>query len=286
MSKPAAQISNKVNGVGRRVHGAATSPGMVLLARCGYAAKGLVYVIIGILAVQLAFGLGGSAIDQRGALQTLSEQPFGKYMLIIVAVGLLLYAIWSFIQAIFDTERKGKQAKGIVARLGYAGVGISYGLLAWGSFQVIAGSGTGSKNSTASAQDWTATLLKQPFGVGLVVVLGLIVLAIAGALFAKAYKAKFQYRLNLTNVRASLRKVLVNLGRAGYTSLGVVFVIVGIFFIVAAVQHNATEAKGLDSALLTLAQQPFGQFLLAIVALGLVAYGIYSFVEARYRRLG
>ena len=120
----------------------------------------------------------------------------------------------------------------------------------------------------------------------LVVFVGLVVIAVALYLFSKAYSAKFRSRLNLATVNAQVRKWAIYAGRCGYAALGVVISIIGIFLIVAAFQHNPHQAKGLDSALQTLAQQPFGPVLLGIVGLGLIAYGVYSFVEARYRRVG
>lgn len=270
----------------RTAHRAASSRGMTMLARVGYAAKGVVYLIIGFLAAKLAIGQGGSATDQKGALQTIYEQPFGKFLLAVVAIGLLGFAIWSFIQAIYDTEGKGRDAKGIVGRIGYAAVGVGYGLTAFGAFSLVAGTGSGGQGSTASTQDWTARLLKLPFGVALVVIVGLIVLGIALYLYSKAATGKFQNKLNLASVSAQVKKFLIFLGRLGYAALGVVFTIVGIFMIVAAVQFNPKQAKGLDTALKELLHLPFGPLLLGIVALGLIAYGAYSFVEARYRRVG
>ena len=283
-----ASVRNDVDRVGRTARRAATGKWMSLLARLGYAVKGVVYLIIGGLAVALAVGHGGKATDQRGALETIYTQPLGKFLLIVVAIGLVGFALWSFIQAVFDTEGKGKKAKGIIARIGYAGVGVAYAALAFGAFELVtgAGSSTLSKSTTVSTQDWTAKLLKLPFGVPLVVIVGLVVIGIAGYLFYKAYSAKFQQRLNLVELSVGVRKWMVGLGRFGYAALGVVFTIIGIFLIVAAVQHNPGEAKGLDSALKELLLQPFGPVLLAIVALGLIAYGVYSFVEARYRRVG
>ncbi len=257
-----------------------------MFARLGYAAKGVVYLIIGGLAAKLAIGQGGSATDQKGALQTIYEQPFGKFLLAVVAIGLLGFALWSFIQAIYDTEGKGRKAKGIIGRIGYAAVGIGYGVTAYGAFSLVAGTGSGGKGSTASTQDWTAQLLKLPFGQALVVIVGLIVLGVALYLYSKAANGKFRNKLNLASVSTQVRKFLVYLGRLGYAALGVVFTIVGIFMIVAAVQFNSQQAKGLDTALKELLHLPFGPFLLGIVALGLIAYGAYSFVEARYRRFG
>jgi len=288
MSKSNMSLPRNVQTAERGARNAATGPWMTVLARCGYAAKGVVYLIIGGIAAQVAIGAGGAVTDQKGVLHTIIELPPGHILLGVVAVGLFGFALWCFIQAVFDTEGKGSEAKGIIARIGYAGVGVAYAALAFGTFELVTGSGRGNlgKSTTTSTQDWTAKLLKLPFGVPLVVIVGLVVIGIAGYLFFKAYSAKFQQRLNLASLNTHVRKWMVNLGRFGYAALGVVFTIIGIFLIVAAIQHNAHEAKGLDSALKELLMQPFGPVLLAVVALGLIAYGVYSFVEARYRRVG
>jgi Domain of Unknown Function (DUF1206) len=275
----------KMQQAQRSARRAATSHWVTMFARLGYAAKGIVYLIIGALAVELAAGHGGAATDQRGALRAIYEQPFGKFLLIIVAIGLIAFALWSFIQALFDTEGKGKDAKGILSRIGYAAVGVSYGLLGIGSIQLAIGTGNGGQNSTSSAQDWTGKILHYPAGVFLVVLIGLIVLGLAGYLFYRAYSANFKQKLALQEMHGQVRKWGIYLGRFGYAAMGAVFCIVGLFLIVAAVQHNPSDAKGLDSALQVLLHQPFGPILLAIVALGLFAYGVYSFVEARYRRM-
>jgi hypothetical protein len=290
--KPDLRVPVEVQDAGRvanrTTRSAASSRSMTIFARLGYAAKGVVYLIIGWLAVQLAIGAGGKATDQRGALQTISEQPFGKFLLVLVVIGLLGFAIWCFLQAWFDTEGEGRDMKGLVGRLGYAVTGVSYAILAFGAFQLVSGSGTSSatKSTTTSTQDVTAQLLKHSWGVAIVVILGLIVIGVACYMLAKAYTAKFQRRLQLTGLSTGLRKGVIFLGRFGYASLSVVFGLIGVFLIVAALQHNPHQARGLDGALRTLIQQPFGPVLLGIVALGLVAYGVYSFVEARYRRVG
>lgn len=279
-------VASRAHEAERSARNAATSPVMVMLARLGYAVKGILYVVIGILAAFLGFGHGGSATDQRGALGAITALPFGKFLLVIVTIGLFAFGLWSIIQGIFDTEGEGKRAKGIIARIGYAAVGVSYIVLGFGSLRLLTGSGSAGQSTTSSTQDWTATLLKQPFGQALVVIVGLVVLAIAVYLYMKAYKAPFQSKLNLGGLRAGSRKTIINLGRFGYAALGVVFTIIGIFLIVAAAQFNASKAVGLDGALKELLLQPFGQVLLVIVALGLIAYGLYSFAEARYRRIG
>jgi hypothetical protein len=288
MSKASPSISRNVQQAERGARNAATGRWMAVLARCGYAAKGVVYLLIGGIAAKVAIGAGGAVTDQKGALQTILEQPYGlgRILLGVVTIGLFGFALWCFIQALFDTEGKGTTAKGLIARIGYAAVGITYAALAYGAFQLVMGSGSGGKGSDATAQDGTALLLKQPFGPALVIIVGLIALGVALYLFYTAYAARFQAQLRLATLTTGMKKWVIAVGRLGYAALGVVISIIGIFLIVAASQHNASKAKGLDGALQELAHQRFGLVLLGIVALGLFAYGIYSLVEARYRRVG
>ncbi len=286
MSKSSTSLPRNVQNAERGARNAATGPWMTAFARCGYAAKGMVYLIIGGIAVQVAIGAGGAVTDQKGVLHTIIEQPLGHILLGIAAVGLFGFALWCFIQAVFDTEGKGTTAKGLLARIGYAAVGLSYAALAFGAFQLVVGSGSGGKGSNASTQDGTALLLKQPFGPALVIIVGLLVLGVACYLLYTAYAAKFQAQLNVATLPAQVKKWIIAVGRAGYAALGVVTIIIGIFLIVAAFQNNASKAIGLDGVLQELAHQPFGPVLLGVVALGLFAYGIYSLVEARYRRVG
>src|ERR1051326_5102656 len=199
-------IPNEIRGANRATRNAATGKWMTGFARLGYAAKGVVYLLIGVLAAQLAIGQGGSATDQRGALHTIYDQPFGKFLLLVVAIGLLAFALWSFIQAIYDTEGKGRKAKGILARIGYAAGGIAYAALAFGAYQIATGTGSGGNSSSTSTQDATAKLLQLPLGVPLVVIVGLVVLGIAFYLCVKASKANFQNTLNLARLRAQVKK--------------------------------------------------------------------------------
>ena len=286
MSKSSTSLPRNVQNAERGARNAATGPWMTVLARCGYAAKGMVYLIIGGIAAKVAIGAGGAVTDQKGVLHTIIEQPIGHILLGVVAVGLFGFALWCFIQAVFDTEGKGTTAKGLLARIGYAAVGLSYAALAFGAFQLVVGSGNGGKGSNASTQDGTALLLKQPFGPALVIIVGLLVLGVACYLLYTAYAAKFQAQLNVATLSAQVKKLVIAVGRAGYATMGVVTSIIGIFLIVAALQNNASKAKGLDGVLQELAHQPFGLILPGVVALGLFAYGAYSLVEARYRRVG
>jgi len=269
---------------GYAAHRAATSPWAKGLARAGYATRGVIYLLIGVFAARASIG-SGSPTDRKGALLAIYHEPFGTVLLAIIAVGLVGYALWHVIRALVDPEGKGTDAKGLITRAAYLGIAISYGALAAAVIRLLSGTGSTGKSSDATAQDWTATLLSKPFGVGLVVLVGVIVLIIAGVLYVQAWTARFERSLNL-GMAGEKRKGIVMLGRVGYAALGFVFTVIGIFLIVAALHHNPHQARGIGGTLVLLAQQPFGQLLLLLVALGLVAYGIYSFAEARYHRIG
>jgi membrane-associated phospholipid phosphatase len=268
----------------RTARRAAGSPVVTALAHAGYAAKGAVYLIIGALALAAALHIGGGLTDQAGATRVIYHQPFGAFLLILAAVGWLGYGLWCLIQSVFDTAHYGTDAKGIVARVGYAWIGVIYGGLAVLAFELATGK-SGGKSSDAQAHDWTARLLAAPAGVALVVLVGVVTLVIAGVLFYRAYSAEFRRQLDLAQAPDKVRTGVILLGRVGYAALGCVFTIIGVFFIVAALRHDPSQAKGLSGALAVALRGQFGGVLLAIIALGLLAYGVYSLAQARYRRI-
>ncbi len=255
------------------------------LARFGYATKGVVYVIVGVLAVMTAVGAGGSTEGSKGAIETIAQQPFGRILVALTALGLIGYVIWRFVQAFKDPEGKGSDAKGIIARIGYAVSGVTYAGLAFlaGRMAISGGSSGGSGDS--SKQELTAKLMSQPFGLWLVGAVGAIVIGVGIYHFYRAYKAKFMERYKSGEMSATERRWAKRIGQFGLSARGVTFSIIGGFFIIAALQADPSQAKGLSGALDTLARQPYGPWLLGIVALGLVAYGVYCFSQARYRRI-
>ncbi len=257
---------------------------IVPLARFGYAAKGVVYIIIGGLAALAAFTGGGRTTDSRGAFEEILSQSYGKLLLGAVAVGMAAYAIWRIVQAVKDTENKGSDAKGIARRIGYAAIGVIHIGLAYSAAQLIFGSGGGSRGDAVS-KEWTATLLAQPFGQWLVGAVGLGFIAFAVSQFYKAFTAKFREKLKTNEMDKKTETFAIRSGQAGLSARGVVFGIIGVFLIQAALNSNASEARGLSGALRALEQQSYGQWVLGIVALGLVAYGFYMLVLARYRRI-
>ncbi|WP_088888829.1 DUF1206 domain-containing protein [Leptolyngbya ohadii] len=263
---------------------AASHPWVEKLARFGFAAKGIVYFIVGLLAAQAALGTGGQTTDTSGALTTIVNQPFGKFLLALVTIGLIGYALWRFVQAIFDPEHQGArtEAKHIAQRIGYGLSAIAYSGLALTAIKLILGNPSNGGDST---RDWTARFMGQPFGRWLVGLAGLAVIGVGLSYLYQAYKAKFQRHFNLQLMSEGERRWTKRLGQFGIAARGVVFSIIGLFLMLAALNENANEARGLGGALAALAAQPFGPWLLGIVALGLIAYSIYSLIEARYRQI-
>jgi hypothetical protein len=262
------------------------SPWVKLLARVGFASRAVLSCTIGILAALAAFGdRDGQVTDQKGALRALHDRPFGQVLLGIVAVGLFGYALWLFVQATMDPERPARPKKTrpflrlgwFVAGLGHVGLGVY-------AIGLVTGAALG--NSEDGVKSWTQRLLGwDGIGPALVVGLGLVVIGLAFWDLYKAVKAKLDKHLDLSRLARSTRKVIVDLSRFGLASRGVVFALIGSFLIMAAVTTNPREAKGLGDALATIRGWTFGWVLLAIVAIGFVAYGGYQLVEARYRRI-
>lgn len=277
---PVRQVTDQAEQAARQ---AASNPWVERLARLGFAAKGIVYITIGALATRAALGSGGATTDTRGAIETIGQQPFGRVLLGVLSIGLLGHALWRFVEAAVDPERRGTDAKGLAKRLGYAGIGVLYVGLALTAVQLMRGSGGADGNATA---DWTARLMGQPFGRWLVALIGLGVIGIGLYQFYQSYTAKFKEKLKLGEMSSTEQEWTIRSGRFGLAARGVVFGIIGGFLVQAALQSSAENVQGLGGALQALAaQRPLGPWLLGIVAVGLIAYGIYTLISARYRRI-
>lgn len=260
------------------------APWIQRLARMGFAARGLVYLIIGGLALRAALGDGGQTTDSGGALRTILQQPHGWALLGVVAVGLAGYALWSFVQAGLDPEGIGRDGKGVAKRAGHALSGAIHAGLALQAARMAFGfSAKGGGES--SPQDWTALLLAQPMGRWVVAAVGLAVAAFGLFELIRAYRTDLPKRLDLSRVGYSTRVWIVRSGRFGMAARGIVFGVVGSLLVRAALSYDSGQASGFGGALDSLHQQTYGQWLLGLVATGLIAYGLFELVLARYRRI-
>lgn len=255
------------------------------LARVGLVAKGVLYMTLGVLALQLAFGSGNAdQASQTGAIQTLENAPGGTWLVGLLALGLLAHAVWQLVITFTGDPVEGSDAK---QRVKYAVKTVIYLALGGLAVGVLfgAGSSSGGGGSGGSGQA-ASTLLGMPGGTWIAAGIGVIVVGVGVyELVRHALHTKFMERINRTSdgeVRRNVRRA----GRAGYAALGIVSIITGGFFVVAAVQHDPQQAKGMSGALQTLADQPWGPWLLTGVAAGLLLYGVFALAEARYRRAG
>jgi hypothetical protein len=251
------------------------------LARLGYLAKAAVYGLIGVLALRLAFGMaGGETTDAQGALREIAAAPWGRFLLFAIALGLLGYAAWRLVQGILDVDGRGSDAEGLAKRAGYVGSGVIHAGLALAALSLATGGGGGGGNSE---QEWTARLMQNEWGVWLVGLVGLITVVVGVYQFKLGHDARFTRDWKSAEMSPTQREWGTRAGRFGLMARGVVFVLMGFFFLRAAWQHDASEARGLGGALAELGSAGYGTWLLAVVALGFVCYAVYCVVQARYR---
>lgn len=252
---------------------AADHPVLEKGARLGYAANGVLNLLIGWLALQIAWGGGGGQdASASGALRTLAGTPLGSILLWVLLVGFALLGLWQLTTAFVERETAD--------RLKAVGRGVTYLVLAVLTYGVVGGSGPGGDGGSGGGAGWTADLMAQPFGRFLVGAVGLGVIAVGGYQVHKGWQKTF-----LGDLDEHPGPWAVRAGRAGYVARGVAYGVVGGLLVVAAASADADQAQGLDGALQTLRDAPLGQWLLTLVALGFVAYGVYSFVRARVGRV-
>jgi hypothetical protein len=244
--------------------------------RLGFAARAVLYAMVGALAFRLAIGVGsGDEASQQGAMEALAQRPFGGTLLAAVAVGLAAYALFRLSQAV-----RGRGDGGVLSRRVSPAVrAVVNGGLSALAFQELLGAGEGSSESGV-----TAAVLRMPGGTWLVVALGVVVIAVGVKQFVDAWKGDTDELTRAGQVPARARGLARATGRAGYVGRGVVFVLVGGFLVRAAVRHDPESGVGLDAALQELLDAPFGSPLLIAVAIGLILFGLHCAVEARYSR--
>ena len=259
-------------------------PWIAPLARMGYAAKGIVYLMIGVMSALFAMGKRSEPADFSAVLLQVFRQPFGEVLLAALTVGLFGFGLWCLIQAIMDTEDKGTTLFGIVARMFYAGVGIVYWAVGWSAVRLLTRTST-VRQGDQPEQELTARVFAiSPFTRWLAIIVGL------GFLGFGVYEIRRLYVEGFEILRPEGRKEVIDdlamrIGQIGITTRAVVFAIIGFFLIWSGITFDPTKVRGISGALRVVQQEPHGTWLLIATAMGLIAYGAYMLLLAWRRRI-
>lgn len=248
----------------------------------GYAARGLLYTVVAITAFSVAIGNGGQTTDSSGALQALAKESYGTALLAAVSIGLGAYAIWRILQAFADGAEGDSRIKTAWMRLYYGGRGVLYGVLCWSALRLLLSSGGGSGNGRRSM---TQRALELPAGRYIVAAVGLAILGYALWQGYRAVTRRFHDELEMWRMGDGVETVVNTAGVAGYLARMVAFGLIGYFFVQAGLTYDADKAIGLDGALSSLSGTTYGTWLLGAVAIGLLGFAVFSFAEARYRKI-
>jgi hypothetical protein len=268
----------------RAAHQTASSPWTEGLARAGLVAKGLTFALVAVLGLKVALGGGGDVEDRPGALHQVAETPFGRVLLGVLAIGLAGYALWRLVLAVLGRKLETGEREGALKRVADAARVVLYGWLAFLCAELVldadepAGKGNDEKELTARILDW-------PAGRWLVAAAGLAVLGAGAWNLYRALSQSFRKDLKEEQMNGGERGWYTAVGVAGHLARGAVFLLVGFFIVRAAWQYDPKEAIGLDGALAKIAHAEYGELLLGTVAVGLFAYALFCFVQARYRRV-
>jgi hypothetical protein len=256
------------------------------LARAGFVARGLIYCLIAGLALEVAFGMRSGLEDQPGALETIAQQPFGRFLLGALGLGLAAFAFWCFAQAALGEKLETSEDMNAFLRVGFAALGLLYAGLCVLCAAIVVGADEASQSGGGKGETRaTGFALDQPAGRYLVMAIGLGIVVAGLVLVYLALSGKFRKELKEGQMGRTERKWYMPLGVVGYVARGIVFALAGFFVMRAAWQYDPQDAVGLDGALAKLAHADYGPVLLALTAAGLFAYGLFCFVDARYREV-
>jgi hypothetical protein len=283
-----ANSRNRFKETGKKMsRHASSNPLVELIARVGYGVRGLLYFTIGLLAVLLALGHSGKAADQQGAIAIIGRLPAGQVLLWVVLIGLISYALWGLVRALFDPLHKGNDLKGIAERIGYLFSAAAYASLVIPTYAAIAGGRKQAHNGaqTQQTQEYVTKILSMNFGRLMVGVIGVLVIAVGLYQIVEGIRLHYDENIQPRSMAPQKAEWIKRAGQFGTVARGVVFAMIGLFLFLAATQNNPGKAKGFDETLLSLLQQPYGQWLMGIVAVGLIAFGIYSFFCGLWFRL-
>lgn len=261
----------------------AANPWVERLARLGYVVRGVLYGVMGLLALGLAFGVGTSPGDQRKSLYVLTGNPLGGIFLVVVVVALGAYSLWGFVRGIYDPLGRGDDPSGIVSRLGFAWSGLNYAALTIFAVEFMIGATRG--DGSDSLQKVVTELMSAPAGQYITIVAGAVAVVAGLGQFADAYQAGFRRDLKRNQMNRAERVTADALGRVGMVARGVVFTMLGYFVLQAGLQHDPSRAGSMGDAFRAIARAPLGHLILALVALGFVALGMHSLANARWVRM-
>lgn len=254
------------------------------VAKIGLAAKGTVYCLVGLLAFMSAFGIGGQTsekTDKEDVFKLIMEQPAGRVILAIVALGLLAYAVWRFVQTFLDTEDKGSKIKGIANRLSYFASGLTYLLLSILSVKLLLSKNSGGGDSQ---KEMVQNILDQPAGQWLLGIVAAIMAGVGIYQLWYGHSEKYKKHVDLQGLNSDASSSLIRAGKIGYIARGIVWLIVAFLFLKAALHQKASEAGDTSSAFAFVEKSSFGNYLLALLALGLICYGVLNFVRAAFEK--
>lgn len=257
---------------------------MEVLARLGYGVRGLIYITVGLLALGIALGKGGAPADQQGAIAAIGRQPAGLFLLWVILIGLISYSLWGVVRAVWDPLHKGHDTKGLLMRGGYLFSAVSYAILILPTYGFITGAGRTTQSGAQTQQSMTS-IMSKPWGPWVVGLIGLAVIAVGLYQIYQGINASFDRQFQTYAMTALELKWAIQLGRFGTAARGVVFVLVGGLISLAAYHSNPNQPVGIDTALKTLMHQSYGILLLGIIAVGLMAFGVFSLVSAAWFRL-
>lgn len=250
-----------------------------LAARAGYVARGFLYISMGVIALFTAIGLRRSAADGLGAILELADGPLGFLWLGTVGAALIGFAIWRAAQVVLDVDRQGSKPAAIFSRIGQAISGVVYAGLAWSVFELLDVAEHVRRNGASSQ---AAEILGWPGGEWVLIAAGLFVVGCGIGNLVQSVVSDFGRRLGCPeHTRAWADWV----GRAGYCARGIAFLPLGLFLVEAGLDLEPQHARDFGQALQSLQGQPFGDWVLGMTAAGLVGFGLYALIEARYRRI-
>lgn len=266
----------------------APSRGIEWLARVGFVAKGLLYGTVGTLATCAGLGQGGGTADSRGALSVLHEMPFGDLLLVGIAIGLVGYGIWRIVEGFVDPDDRGRDAKGIALRSSFVARGVLHLALAFSAARMASlmprswswGPGDDSGNAAAS---YTATAIELPGGRWIVLGVGLGLGAFGLWQVIRAFRAKLNRNVDKQDAEREIGGWVIAVSRVGIAARGLVFMAIGWLVGLASVREDPSQAGGIDRGLDVFAA--IGRWPLVAIGIGLIAYGIYQLLSARYRRI-